>query len=390
MVRLFRAEVYRRHGFVEFPPQAEFRLATEGYQLTQQVVAEPETLPKPYDPTIIDPAAYLIVPKPVQLLVPCSPDHPDALQVGETENFARYEWRLAEPRRHVVPTRYGPETHEGVIAHKSTYMAAFKNGKSKNIGMWAAGFACLPGATIDMVGLEYATSEHEWNYLAEALLSGKNPIVKKPVHFYDDVRGGRMYLELPNGCSYMARSWKNKDSLRGGQITVYVFNEIYQLPGLEVFTGHAQNLRVEQGFAAFTSTPDKPWVKKLHEMAHGRNADWHCTCDNNALVNPFSFDLAGFMADAPDWETIAQHAPGLFTLCAQSGLEPGALMSREKFLISWLGKVGSFVGRVYSFTKESVSCYPDTHPKIWRKSVTEKWNDRQDYLKGIRHGLSTS
>lgn len=384
MVRLFRADVYQRNGFVEFPPQAEFRLATEGYQLTEQVVEAPDEPPRPFDPTNLNPDFYRVRPKPVQVLVPCEPSHPEAVQIGETDNWARYEWRLAEPRVHITNTPHGPVIDEGVVAHKSTLMASFKMGKSREIGMWAAGFACLPGATIDMVGLEYGTSEHEFNYLTEALLSGKNPIVRKYNHFYNDVRGGRMYLELPNGCSFGVRSYKNKDSLRGGQITCYIFNEIYQLPGLEVFTGHAQNLRVEKGFAVFTSTPDKPWVKKLHEMAHGRNADWHCCCDNNASVNPFSFDLSGFMADAPDWQTIEQHAPGLFRLCAASGLEPGALMSREKFLISWLGKVGGFVGRVYSFTKESISCYPDTHPHIWKKAVVQNWTERQHYLKGLR------
>lgn len=384
LVRLFRAEVYRRTGFVEFPHQAEFRLATEGMTLTEQVVEEPSEEPPPFNPEKIRPADYALRPMPVKLLVTCEATHPEAFEIGETGNYGRYEWRLAEPRRHVTLTPEGVQTLEGVIAHKASDLAAFKAGKSKSIGMWATGFACLPGATIDMLGLEYATSQHEFAYLCEALLSGSKPFVKKPTHFYDDVRAGRMYLELPNGCSFGVRSWKNKDTLRGGQITCYIFNEIYQLPGLQAYTGHAQNLRAEKGYAAFTSTPDRPWVKVLHNMAHGKNPDWHCSCGSNAYVNPFTFDLAGFMADVPDWETIRTHAPTLLPLCERSGLQPGSLMSREKFLISWLGQMGNFAGRVYNFSQEAITCYPHTHPHIFKPGVVAEWTKRQTLLENLR------
>ena len=380
LVRLFRAEVYERNNFVEFPPQAEFRLATEGWDLTEKLAPAPTEKPPAFDPNKTRPEDHRIVPKPVQVMIPASPKDPDAFRIGETENWAKYEWRWAEPRNHLVPTPEGLEIRQGVVAHKASMLASFKNGKSKNIGMWLTGFACLPGATIDLVGLEYGTSEHEFNYLTEALLSGPRPIVKKYKHFYNDVRGGRMYLELLNGCSFGVRSYKNKDALRGGQITVYAFNEIYQLPGLGVYTGHAQNLRVEQGFAVFTSTPDRPWVKVLHQMAHGKNHDWFCTCDNNAAVNPFAFDLSAFMHDAPDWDTIKTHAPALYSMALKSGLQPGSLMSSEKFLISWLGQMGGFVGRVYQFNKEAMTCYPHTHPHLYKPSVVAEWNSQQETL----------
>ena len=41
LVRLFRQDVYRRAGFVEFPHQAALRLATEGLELTGQLVEAP-------------------------------------------------------------------------------------------------------------------------------------------------------------------------------------------------------------------------------------------------------------------------------------------------------------------------------------------------------------
>lgn len=639
LVRLFRAEVYRRTGFVEFPHQAEFRLATEGLSLTEQVVEPPDEDPRPFDPEKVRPEDYILKSVPVKVMVPCLPTHPDGFQVGETDNWARYEWRLAEPRKHIYHTPDGVHVKEGVIAHKASDLASFKAGKSKVIGMWATGFACLPGATVDMIGLTYETSQHEFDYLCEALLSGTKPLVKKPTHHYNDVRGGRMYLELPNGCSFGVRSWKNKDALRGGQITVYIFNEIYQLPGLTVYTGHAQNLRAEKGYAVFTSTPDRPWVKKLHQMGHGHHPDWHCptpdqkiltadlrwvcagdlkvgdalvgfdedskdgvrrfrtshvtevchtkrpvhavvfsdgtvvkvsgehqwlaakragrsanyvakwtqtadglddkvvsryfkpwsnvetrdagylasfydgeghitkfnhnqpltvgaaqrggltldgvlasltshgfryretksgrdrdadcirffiqgsiserarflgqirpgrlvrkfhpemlgalrscddrplvvavldlgeqeiagiststhtyilegfaahncSCGNNARVNPFTFDLAGFLGDAPDWDVIQVHAPSLYPMCRESGLEPGALMSKEKFLISWLGQLGNFAGRVYGFDRKSITCTPATHPDLFKSAVTAEWRKRELVLSKLTH-----
>ena len=370
---------------MEFPHQAEFRLASEGMTLTEQVMEPPDDEPPPFDMNRLTPADYALKPTAVKVMVTCDPDHPGAFEVGETNNYARLEWRLAEPRKHVYLTPEGPKMDIGVIAHKATNMAAFKGGKSKVIGMWATGFACLPGATIDMIGLTYETSQHEYTYLCDALLSGEKPIIRgKPKHYYNDVRSGRMYLELSNECSFGVRSWKNKDALRGGQITAYIFNEIYQLPGLQVFTGHAQNLRAEKGYAAFTSTPDRPWVKVLHNMGHGRHPDWHCTCDTNAYANPFTFDLPGFMADVPDWDVIKDHAPGLLAMCLRSGLQPGALMSKEKFLISWLGQLGNFAGRVYLVNREALTVYPHTHPQLFKPSVLHAWEERQAQLDSLR------
>lgn len=360
MVRLFRAEVYRRTKFVEFPHQATCRLASEGWTLTPEVVDPPKEEPKAYDPNKVNPQDYAIRDKPVRVLVPALPTDSGAFPVGEGGNYAKYEWRLAVPRNGT-----------GEIAHKTTDLAAFKAGKSRDTGMWLSGFACLPGATIDMIGQEYSTSEHEFEYLRQALFGGEKPMVPKHLvrHNRMSVRNGDMYIELTNGCSFGVRSWKNKDALRGGQITCYVFNEIYQLPGLHVYTGHAQNLRAEVGYTRFTSTPDEPWVKVLHNMGHGKHPDWHCSCESNAYCNPATFSLSDFMSDAPDWATIETHAPDIYDLCRRSGLEPGALMSSEKFLISWLGKIGGFVGRVYAFNRTALTFTPDTHPKLWKDYV---------------------
>jgi hypothetical protein len=202
-------------GFVEFQHQAEFRLATEGYHLTEQVIDAPDEPPLTFDPNKIKVSDYPMGPRAIQIMVACEPDHPHAKPMGR-HNFVRYEWRMAEPRVFLVRQRDGSELFmEGVIAHQATDMAAFKAGKSKNIGMWLTGFACLPGATIDLVGLQYVTSEHEFSYLTEALLGGTHPIIRKPLHHYADVRNGRMVLETQHNCSYECKSWQNKDTLRG-------------------------------------------------------------------------------------------------------------------------------------------------------------------------------
>lgn len=370
LVRVFRAEVYRRAGFVEFPHQASLRLATEGLELSETVVPEP-----PESVQVLDPKSnHALKPVPVKVMEPCNPQDPGAFLVGETSNHARYEWRLAVPR-----------LGTGVIAHRASDMAGFKGGKSKGIGLWAAGFACLPGATVEMVGIEYKTSEHEFNYLLEALLSGKHaPVKGKPKHLYNDVRAGRMFLELDNRCTFECRSYQQKDTLRGGQMTAYLFNEAYQLPGLESFTGNAQNLRAEKGFAVWTTTPDRPWVQVLHRMAHGKNPDWFCVCGNTGYVNPFTFELTGFMADAPDWETIGLHAPQLLPMCLHSGMEPGRLMSKEKFLIAWLGKMGEFVGRVYEFQQGAMTFSPSSHPQLWQKAAVERYVQVQGHISALR------
>lgn len=380
LVRLYRKDVYRRAGYVEFPHQAAWRLATEGMELTSELVEEPPESEQfkslSYDPH----ADYRLKPEPVRLMVPCLPTDPGAFTVEETGNWARYQWQLAVPRRALVLK----EMQTGVVAHKASDMSSFKGGKSKSAGMWASGFACLPGGTVDMIGIEYASSEHEFNYLIEALLSGKDAPVKKTKHLYNDVRAGRMYLELENDASFAARSWGNKETIRGGQITAYLYNEAYQLPGLEVHTGIAQNLRKERGFALWTTTPDRPWVKKLHQMGHGRNADWFCVCGSTGYVNPYVFDLSAFMADLPDWQTLVEFAPEMVSLCLESGMDPGALMSKEKFLISHLGKMGEFVGRVYSFNQAGITVTPGTHPKVWKPAKVVAWNKVQAELGKLR------
>lgn len=375
LVRLWRQEVYRRNGFIEFPHQADVRLASEGLSLTDIVVPAP---PESYQPLSWPPNPrndYSLKATPIELIVACEPEESGAFAVGETGNFARKQWQLAVPR--VVGTYTGP-------AHKLANLASFKAGKSKAAGMWVCGFSCLPGSVNEMVGLEYKTSEHEFNYLVEALLGGENAPIKKYKHFYNDVRQGHMLLQLQNNCTYEVRSWKNQDTLRGGQNTTYLYNEAYQLPGLTVYTGQQQNLRTEKGFAYFSTTADRPWVKVLHDMAHGKNWDWHCMCGASGYVNPLTFNMAQFMESAPDWETIMEYTPALLPQCMKSGLQPGRLMSRDKFVIAWLGGMGEFVGQVYKFQVGQRIVSPSTHPRIWKKDVLDHWLEQQAHILALK------
>src|SRR3990167_11379644 len=81
-------------------------------------------------------------------------------------------------------------------------------------------------------------------------------------------RDGKMWMDLANGCRFEARSWERKDTLKGKEIDLYLYCEAYQLPGLECFTDFSQNLRARDGYAVFATTPDRPWVKELHDRSH--------------------------------------------------------------------------------------------------------------------------
>lgn len=449
----FRSRVCERMEFVPFPHQAEWWAASDGYVLTERK-AEPG----------------------------------EGYQVRLPDMST--EWRAVEPR---------PHGRARVLAD----LGAFKAGKSKGGAMWATGFAAIPEARVSLVGLEYDICAPEFEYLCEALLSESGMNLR-----YDSLqnrpRDGRMWLDLPNGARFEARSWERKDTLKGKEIDAYVFClpldapvwmgdfsfkplrevcvgdevigtahggltrhdhsggrgdrltraavtqvhrkvdqvfrvvlesgrelfctadhrwlsgangganrhyvtpkvgralvhvvgdpgyadeailgarfktpdrivaiepvgaqevgcittttgnfvaygylshncEAYMLPGIECYTGVAQNLRARKGYALFATTPDRPWVGELHERGHGALPDWHCTCSVPASVNPFTFDQAAMDRDDPDL---------------------GGLMTKERFAIAYLGRLGDYVGRVFNFQRGDSSYLftPEKHPQLW-------------------------
>jgi hypothetical protein len=226
-------------------------------------------------------------------------------------------------------------------------LGSFKIGKSFGAALWASGFAAVPGARVSLVGHEYDMCEPEFNYLVEFLLSERGMNLKA-TSLQNRPRDGKMWMDLPNGARYEAKSWERKDSLKGKEIDAYLYCEAYQLPGIECFTDFSQNLRVRQGYAYFATTPDRPWVKILHEAGHGANPetlDWHCTCSVGAEVNPYSFDQKAKDRDK-------------------------TLMTREKFAIHYEGRMGDFVGKVYPYQVGEKEFNAGTHPDLFRAGVT--------------------
>lgn len=221
-------------------------------------------------------------------------------------------------------------------------LGAFKIGKSYGAALWAAGFACVPGANVALVGLEYDICAPEFSYLCEFLLSERG-MNMKATSLQNRPRDGKMWMDLSNGAHYEARSWERKDSLKGKENDAYIYCEAYQLPGIECFTGFSQNLRARRGYAYFATTPDRPWIKLLHELGHGADPEWHCTCSVPADVNPFTFDEKAKTRDK-------------------------TLMTREKYSIHYEGQLGDFVGRVFNYQRGQSTFSRESHPFLFGQS----------------------
>ena len=225
-------------------------------------------------------------------------------------------------------------------------LGAYKSGKSAGAGIWAAAFAAVPNARVYLVGNEYDMCVPEFEYLLEALCSerglnqGYQSLQNRP-------KDGRLWLELDNGARFEARSWERSESLKGKEVDAYIYCEAYQLPGIECFTSVAQNLRSRQGYAIFPTTPDRPWVQVFHDHGHDHEAfpAWVCHCGIHANVNPYSFDQAAMDRDEQ-------------------------LLTREKFSIAYLGKLGEFVGRVFHYQRGDRVIPLNDEPRLWHTPDT--------------------
>ena len=312
LVSSFRQKVYNRIGFVPFEHQAEWQLAEEGFSLVRGVV-----------PAIGSPSVAVLVYE--SQLIPGDRPVSTLLVNGH---------RCCVITRPIVPRPMRAK----VIAD----LAAYKAGKSYGLGNWLAGFAIVPGL-VQLVGLEYGTSEPEFNYLLDAVVSDRG--MRMPyTKLQNDKRGGRMILKLATGCTYEVKSWSRKEALKGARVMCYAYTEAYQLPGLECYTSVAQNLRELQGAAIFATTPDRPWVGVFHDRGHGLDPEWYCTCGVDAHVNPFTYDQRARDRDDPS---------------------KGGIMTRERYAISWCGKLGSFVGSCFDYQVGQRLFSPQTHPFLF-------------------------
>lgn len=311
LIAAFRREVCKVNGITLFPHQAEWQLASEGWVLVDQ-------LPQPGQ-------HYALV----QV-----PDPDDDLYTEEN----RLQRSLVVQRL-ILPRPFG-------AAHYLVDLAGYKGGKSYGGAVWLSGFAAVPAGDsmgVQIIGSEYSTSEPEFNYLSDLLCSERG-MNMRPTKYLNDRRAGRMLLHLPTGAKFEVKSWERKEALKGKKVLAYYAAEAYQLPGLEVVTSINQNLRQLRGFYALTTTPDRPWVGALHELGHGADPEWHCTCGVDSRCNVYTYDQKARDRDDPG---------------------KNGIMTRERFAIAHLGQLGHFVGRVYDVQRGSRLFSPVTHPQLW-------------------------
>lgn len=220
-------------------------------------------------------------------------------------------------------------------------LGAYKCGKSYGAALWAAGLAGVPNSKTYLVGIEYDMCAPEFEYLLEFLISDRG-LGLKAVSLQNRPKDGRLWLELENGARFEARSWERAESLKGKEVDAYIFCEAYQLPGLECFMSIKQNLRARDGYAVFPTTPDSPWVAVLHENGHGNPEypSWECCCGVPASVNPTTYSAEVQELDRK-------------------------LMTREKYAIAYEGKIGTYIGRVFSFQRGMHTFDTHSHPDLW-------------------------
>lgn len=326
LIAAFRRRVYssylaapNQRGVIWFPHQADWQLASEGWTL----LPVPYSGAGPYTDVLMPSADLQLGDDPIRSLTVNGVD-------------------CAVLRRVIAP-------RIGGTARIVADLAGFKAGKSFGGALWLSGFAAVP-YKVHLVGFEYSTSEPEFEYLCEFLLSERGMKMRYS-KFLNDRRQGRMLIELADtGASFEVKTWERKESLKGKKVLCYYYAEAYQLPGLECFTSVAQNLRELQGWACFTTTPDRPWVSVLHDQGHGRDPEWHCTCEVDSRCNPHTFSQRDRDRDDP---------------------EKNGIMTRERFAIAWQGKLGHFVGRVYNYGRGQKQFSPLSHPMIWNPQTVE-------------------
>jgi hypothetical protein len=113
---------------------------------------------------------------------------------------------------------------------------------------------------------------------------------------------------------------------------------------MECYTSFSQNLRARNGYAVFATTPDRPWVKELKNAAISGEPEfkaWHVTYDVPASVNPETYSAEAEQRD--------RH-----------------LMTKEKFEIHYHGKLGDYVGAVYSYQRGQRLFDAESHPWLFR------------------------
>jgi hypothetical protein len=308
VITAFRHRICEKLEIIPFPHQAAWWAASDGLMLL---------------PHVHDPDGW-------KVRVP--------LDANAPEKGVKVETWAVLPRE-----KYN---HPAGRAHVLSLLGSFKIGKSYGAGVWLSAFAAVPGSKVSLVGLEYDATAPEFEYILDTLLSERGMNLKAD-SWVNRPRDGKMWIDFPNGSRYETRSWERRESLKGKEVDCYCFCEAYQLPGIECYTSVSQNLRVRDGYTVFPTTPDRPWVKELRDKAASDDPafiDWFCESDVDASTNPYSYDPRARERDKQ-------------------------LMTREKFVIHYEGKVGDFVGSVFQFQKGQRQFTPQTHPHLFKRGT---------------------
>jgi hypothetical protein len=103
-----------------------------------------------------------------------------------------------------------------------------------------------------------------------------------------------------------------------------------------------QNLKARDGFAVFPTTPDRPWLKEIHDCGHDNPEfpEWACTCGVPRSQNAVTFDQRIENQDKK-------------------------LMTSEKFAIAHYGQLGDYVGKVFQYQKGNNVFDSVSHPDLF-------------------------
>lgn len=265
-----------------------------------------------------------------QILLDCPP--PTENSGYETVSVRLPDGQLGE--RALAPR---PNGRARVIAE----LGGFKSGKSYGGALWLTGFAAIPGARVRLIGVEYDMVSPEFEYILEFLVSERGMGLKTR-SLQNRPKDGRMWLEFENGARFEARSWERSEAMKGKESDVHYFAEAYQLPGIECHTSIKQNLTARDGYAVFTTTPDRPWLSVLHDRGHGdpEFPEWSCFCGVPRSSNPETFSQKTMDQD--------RH-----------------IMTREAFAVAYNGKIGEYIGRVFSYQRGDKQISPDQHKDLF-------------------------
>lgn len=325
-----RQMLCRQLGIIPFPHQAGLWLALDGYELGG-IVAQWDSI-----------EAYKESDSAFGWRVGLTQD----VLIGHESGSVDLSWverRALAPR--VIPAR------------RAATLAAYKAAKSHGAAMYVTPELLLDGVQWDLVGMEYDVCDAEWSYFMEFLFSekGLNLPLKKPDHpglysvsLLNKPNLGRMRVELSNGSVLQARSYSagpSEDPLRalkGKQRDGYLFSEYYQFPNITVFTDIKQNLQARNGKALFPTTPDSAQVETLEDLGQDDTTpEWYCESGIHRSQNPYTFDPHEMEQDR-------------------------RIMTREKFSISYEGKLGKYVGSCFEYTPGDWTFTPETHPDMWK------------------------